>query len=126
MIIFKQFVLNGMICMVSFLTYGQTTNLPPNAKTKTKGVTEIDISQELDAINQYNQNSPIKAKPLKLLNEDEWTTLELNNPDEFNYYRAAQNYYDELSHRVKCALTTDQLWTIYFYDQDMKDELLNY
>lgn len=119
------FILIGVLLLSSGI-YAQQYNIPPNAQTKTKAITTIDVSEELNNLGQFTPDSPVKAKPMKQLTAAEWEALETSNPDEYIYYQEALEYYNQLSHQVKCALTSDQLWTIYIYDQALKDQLLNY
>ena len=69
----------------------------------------------------------VRAKFIKEgLTEQDWSNLERDNPDQFEYYAQAKSYYDNLSLRVKTILCTEDLWHIYMFRQDLKEKLINY
>jgi hypothetical protein len=119
----------SLILLMFFATRGafsQVYNIPPNARIQGKAETEIDISKQLSHLDDFDVNSPIKAMPLRSLTQSEWTSLEQTNPDEYVYYQEAKDYYESLPRKIKCALTTEELWAVYYFDTALSDQLLSY
>lgn len=93
-------------------------NLPPDAAFAPKLFQEIDYSYKLD----QNLNLPINKKFLKF-SEEELIVLKKKNKKTFNYYLQAKDYFNCLSDKVKKSYTVNELWYIYMYDRDLKNNL---
>lgn len=110
----------------TYALHAQVYNIPPNARIQNKAESEIDISEQLSHLDDYDTTSPVKALPLRSLTETEWENLQQSDPDKYIYYQEAKDYYESLPRKIKCALTTEELWSVYYFDPALSNQLLSY
>jgi hypothetical protein len=110
-----------MISLVTIVVYSQDItkfNLPPGTAFAPKLFQEIDYSYKLD----QNLNLPINKKFLKF-SKEELIVLKKKNKKTLNYYLQAKDYFNCLSDKVKKSYTVNELWYIYVFDRDLKNNL---
>ena len=111
-------------------TEGNNYDLPPGAVIKPKADLNRDLSGKINELRFKSISSDdleINAEFIKadLTNED-WERLKVTNPDEFDYYQRALEYYEALSPKVKTILNTDELWHLYMFDLKTREEIKQY
>ena len=110
-------------------SYGQT-NTPPGSIILPKTDTEVDYSYKLLEMNVVNSVSAILeqpiAQPIIDITAEEFALMQIEQPEHYVYYTEALNYYNSLSINIKRTFTTYELWYVYFFDQELKNNLLNY
>lgn len=131
----KNFILIFFLgCFFSPLcTFGQTPgnkkgyaaekyNLPPGAVLMPKGVTDVDYSYKLQESVNGNDS---KTTCLQFLNsfKKDLTEIKNNFPKEYEYYAAAENYFNSLSDKVKVLFNAEELRYVYIFDQELKNKL---
>ena len=124
-----------LIALISSLSYGQESsrnpysnnkiegfNLPPEAKLIVKKHERIDYNYKL---NGSYSNEPLEKNYLFKFTDEEFNNLKNKNHETYLYYQKANNYFMSLSDKVKAALTVEELWYIYMYDNNLKNKLPN-
>ena len=117
---------------ISAQTDAEVSNydLPPGAFLSPKFDTDKDMSEIINEIKHKaveNSNEDEKAKFLKPdITQEDWDRLKKYNPEEYEYYQRALNFYDNLSERVKIIIDTDDLWYIYKFKVESREELTKY
>ena len=102
-------------------------NIPPGALIMPKSDLTVDYSHLLPEIEAASGTSGyVRAQFIKEISQEDWTNMQVNDPEAYAYYSAAKTFYDNLSPKVKVVLTTEQLWHIYMFDQRLKNQLTNY
>ena len=122
-----------MILCFSFCgqSYGQNLerpsnnyNLPPGVVFSKKFITTLDLSFKLKGISNpqsYNDND---LRVGKKLSNDQLELLKDIDQANYKYYTTANNYFESLSKKIKELYTTNELWYIYVFDQNLKNKLL--
>jgi hypothetical protein len=98
-------------------------NLPPGAYLKKKFVTDIDLSYKLKGGISTVTYTDSDLKIAKNLSAEELESLKEVDPIVYNYYTSANNFFNSLSSKVKNIYTKVDLWYIYVFDQDLKNQL---
>jgi hypothetical protein len=99
-------------------------NLAPGMVLSPKKVNlEMDYSFMLNEIpatapKNFKNDDFLRVIPKEKL--DYWKASE---PEVYQYYATAKNFYDNLSPKVKAIFSVEVLWHIYFYDQKLKSKL---
>ena len=119
---------NNLLIFIMFLitigAYSQDVtkfNLPPGTGFAPKIFQEIDYSYKL---NDESLNEPIEKKYLFKFSEIKLEEIKSIDPNAYNYYNTANNYFNSLSKSVKRKFTVKELWYIYMYDLKLKNKLL--
>lgn len=118
-------------CLIAQEGASSDFNLPPNVVLSKKfDPNEMDLSRVLNEL-KHQRISPsdykVNAKFIKPgLTDEDWSNMEEDNPDEFAYYREAKAFYDRLSPRVKHILNTEELWFIYMFKREIRNQLTEY
>ncbi len=96
-------------------------NLPPNLALSKKLDVNADYWEKLSLIpNEAPSNSSFEPF-LKDVDVDE---AQNDYPELYNYYMEAQEFHDSLSNKVKVTFTHEELWRIYMFNQELKQELI--
>lgn len=103
--------------------YIASFNLPPGAGYYAKNVDLIDYSFMLEQIPAVNPEKFINDDFLKVYPKEKLDYWKSNEPNIYQYYATAKNFYDNLSSKVKSVLSVEVLWHIYIYDQKLKNKL---
>lgn len=99
-------------------------NLPPDVVLKTKPDKIFNLSDKLNLILECNDTLVFKATFLKEnLSQEDLSNFYTGAT--LDYYSKAMIFYNQLSPKVKAVLTRDELWDVYFYDQNGVITLLN-
>lgn len=99
-------------------------NLPPGIVFGKKFITTIDLSYKLKggvAKDSY-EDSDLKLGKVFLNNDLE--TIKNTDPVNYNYYTAANSFFNSLSQKVKGLYTKNELFYIYVFDQRLKNQLV--
>ncbi len=107
----------GFIWVQSF-----SQNLPPGSIPKPKS-TPFQLETKLNDIYKSSGKGEIKAVFIKNLNGEELSAV--FSGIELEYYQKAMAFYTKLSKKVKVTLSTDELWDVYFYDEEGTKKLLS-
>jgi hypothetical protein len=99
------------------------SNLPPGASLPLK-FEFIDYSYKLSEINSTS-NTTIKEYSDFLQDFTEADLLEMKQLDQlkYNYYMKANEFYKNLSIKVKSLFTHNELWFVYMHDVDLTNKL---
>jgi hypothetical protein len=100
-------------------------NIPPNAIIKPKAINSSDYFSKIDNQPDYSRVSNVESDFKKFLSEDNLKDMELNDKESYSYYLEVLKYFDTLSPKVKALFTADDLWNIYMFHNELKNELLN-
>lgn len=100
--------------------------IPPGAIIKEKSVIKINMDKLHEDIMSRSSDEEIHLPFIKKISEEEWNKLEQNDTESFAYFSEALEYYNQLSNRVKAALTAKELWSIYVYMPKIREKLLTY
>jgi uncharacterized Zn finger protein len=117
-----------LILLASVLVQAQKAvdnnyNLPPGVVLQKKGVEKKDLSYKLNLEN-YSTNQ-LADNFLRKFTKEELMQMENNKDEDYFYYKKANDYFMSLSDKVRKIYTYDELWSIYMFDQDLKQKLTN-
>jgi hypothetical protein len=117
-----------LILLTSVLAQAQKAvdnnyNLPPGVVLQKKGVEKKDLSYKLNLEN-YSTNQ-LADNFLRKFTKEELMQMENNKDEDYFYYKKANDYFMSLSDKVRKIYTYDELWSIYIFDQDLKQKLTN-
>ena len=117
-----------LILLASVLVQAQKAvdnnyNLPPGVVLQKKGVEKKDLSYKLNLEN-YSANQ-LADNFLRKFTKEELMQMENNKDEDYFYYKKANDYFMSLSDKVRKIYTYDELWSIYMFDQDLKQKLTN-
>jgi len=117
---YGKFILLLLIIVAGF-AYGQNSdyNLPPGY-TLMPGKAVIDLSFKLDGKKLEKEISPNELKFLKEIDDSE---LHLTSPQYQQYIQEGKAFINSMSAKVKSIYSTDELWYIYAFDQELKEKL---
>jgi len=115
------------VCTATFaqqtgkFTYeGKEINLPPDAVFSPNSFKFQDYSSKLGTVT----NQSLKKDFMSDFSKEDIHNFKTKYQKEFSYYQEALAYFAKLSDRVNRALSTKELWYIYIYDQELKNNLL--
>jgi len=115
------------VCTATFaqqtgkFTYeGKEFNLPPGAVFRPAYFKFHDHSGKLSKVS----NRPLKKDFMDKFSKEDIHNFKTKYQGEYAYYQEALAYFDKLSDKVNKALTVKELWYIYIYDQELKNNLL--
>lgn len=124
----KKFLIIWVVSFASFGAFSQTKisehNLPPGSVLKPKTDTNIDYSYKLSEIPPQSPQNAIYDDFLKDWSAEDLEITKNKEPKLYAYLIEAQNYHNALSDKVKVTFSFDELWYIYVFDQELKNELL--
>jgi len=103
-----------------FTFQGKEINLPPDAVFSPNSFKFQDYSSKLGTVT----NQSLKKDFMADFSKEDIHNFKTKYQDEYAYYQEALIYFDKLSDRVNKALTVKELWYIYIYDQELKNNLL--
>jgi len=103
-----------------FTYQGKEINLPPDAVFRPKFFKFIDHSEKLNSVS----NQALKKDFMAEYSEEDIKHYKTTNPTDYAYYQEAIAYFNKLSDKVNRAFTVKELWYIYMYDQELKNNLL--
>jgi hypothetical protein len=117
-----------LILLTSVLAQAQKAvdnnyNLPPGVVLQKKGVEKKDLSYKLNLEN-YSTNQ-LADNFLRKFTKEELMQMENDKGEDYFYYKKANDYFMSLSDKVRKIYTYDELWSIYMFDQDLKQKLTN-
>jgi uncharacterized Zn finger protein len=117
-----------LILLTSVLAQAQKAvdnnyNLPPGVVLQKKGVEKKDLSYKLNLEN-YSANQ-LADNFLRKFTKEELMQMENDKSEDYFYYKKANDYFMSLSDKVRKIYTYDELWSIYMFDQDLKQKLTN-
>jgi len=117
-----------LILLASVLAQAQKAvdnnyNLPPGVVLQKKGVEKKDLSYKLNLEN-YSTNQ-LADNFLRKFTKEELMQMENDKGEDYFYYKKANDYFMSLSDKVRKIYTYDELWSIYMFDQDLKQKLTN-
>ncbi|MES2545476.1 MAG: hypothetical protein V4548_11355 [Bacteroidota bacterium] len=98
-------------------------NLAPGMVFSPKKVNLIDYSFMLEQIPTVEPKKFMNDDFLKIIPKEKLDYWKSSEPQVYQYYATAKNFYDNLSNKVKSVLSVDVLWHIYFYDVKLKNQL---
>jgi hypothetical protein len=111
--------------IISFCSFSQSNsdyNLPPGAVLKPKAKIE-DLSYKLgDLQNTVSQNY-VEQNFLKDFSSEDLVSMQIEAPEMYSYYMTANDFYINLSPRVKSIFTVNELWDIYYFDANLKQQI---
>ncbi len=99
-------------------------NIPPGVVFSKKFITTLDLSYRLKGVSNpqsYNDND---LRVGKKLSNDQLESLKDIDQANYKYYTTANDYFESLSKKIKELYTTNELWYIYVFDQNLKNKLL--
>jgi len=115
------------VCTATFaqqtgkFTYkGKEVNLPPDAIFRPKFFKFIDYSEKLNTVT----NQSLDKNFMSDFSKEDIHNFKTKYQDEYVYYQEALTYFNKLSDKVNRALTVKELWYVYMYDQELKNNLL--
>jgi hypothetical protein len=100
-------------------------NLPPGFTLYPKTDSTIDYSEKLFNEPNYKQIGVVNRQFKSVMTEENYVDMQLNDMDSYNYYKEAEVYFDRLSDKVKAIYTADEIWYIYYFDTNLKNQLLS-
>ena len=111
--------------LLCFLGYAQSEkfNLPPGAKITPKTITDTDYSYKLNQL----ESAPSDFEEeyfFKNFNQEDLKEREALDEEYKRYCDEARSFYRALSNTVKHNFTVYEIWYIYQFDQDLKNQLL--
>jgi hypothetical protein len=98
-------------------------NFPPGLALPMKFNVNLDLSHKLnhtESLRAYNDSELRVGKILTLEQLEELKEIDKVN---YDYYTTANNYFENLSKKIKEIYTKNELWYIYVFDQKLKDKL---
>lgn len=98
-------------------------NTPPDGFIMNKAYLGTNYYSKLQKLNDTLSITGQKATFLRPFTPEDWIYLQQHQPESYNYYTAAKNWYENLPQRMLTLFTTEELWYIYFYDQQLKYKL---
>ena len=97
-------------------------NLAPGVVAK-KNVKIDDLSFKLSEIQYANQSLNKTEVFLYQYSLEELESMSKNAPDSYKYYMKANEFYIDLSNKVKNVFSIYELWDIYIFDEVLKIKL---
>jgi hypothetical protein len=117
--------LGFLLLSISLHAQQQEVNLPPGSVVKSKYTIYRDLSYKLNQEPNYSQVESVNTELFKDLTESNLLEMKTNDPESFEYYNEAANYFKSLSTKVKALFTSEELWYVYQFDQNLKETLKN-
>jgi hypothetical protein len=100
-------------------------NTPPNAVLLPKAAKSVDFFEKVNNQPDYSKVSQVESDFRRFLSKDDLNDMEINDKASYQYYVEALNFFEMLSPKVKALFTADDLWNIYMFHSDFKNQLLN-
>lgn len=124
----KQLLLSTILLFSVLSAYSQSNqgfNLPPGSVLNKKAEINKDFSAKLQLLQSGNFDIT-KANQSEFLFQYSSSEIELmktESPESYNYYKIADDYYNNLSPKVKAVFSVDDIWNIYMFNQKLKAQL---
>jgi Glu-tRNA(Gln) amidotransferase subunit E-like FAD-binding protein len=100
-------------------------NLPPGAVLYPKTDPSIDYSEKLYGESNYKQIVIVNQQFKSVMTPENYADMQANDLASYNYYKEAEAYFDQLSDKVKALFTANEIWYIYYFDTNLKNQLLS-
>jgi hypothetical protein len=120
-----------LFILFNFSTFSQTRlneekkiNLPPGAVMPLK-FDFIDYSYKLDNISSIKVKSIEKENFLFEFSEEDLILMKETALDKYQYYMKANDFYNNLSIKVRTLYTMQELWFIYSYDIQLTNKIIS-
>lgn len=112
--------------------YGQSTdskstnnyNLPPGVVFTKKFITTLDLSYKLNGTPKKQDYIDSELRVSKNFTIDQLESIKDIDPVNYEYYKTANVFFNNLSLKIKNLYTINELWYIYVFDQQLKNKLL--
>ena len=114
-----------ILVIASFSSKAQQYNIPPGNVLPMKVDTRADYWHKLDLIPEGKNKNAKYDDFLKELSKDDLSEMKANNKPVYDYYMEAKTFHNNLSDRVKVTFTWDELWEIYMFNPELKNELIS-
>jgi hypothetical protein len=98
-------------------------NLPPGAVLKPNAKIE-DLSYKLGDLPDKVDQNYIEQNFLEHFTSDELNAMQTESSSLYSYYMEANDFYTKLSPRVKSIFSVNELWDIYYFDADLKQQII--
>ncbi len=105
-------------------TLAQNYNIPPGVVFSMKFDTTLDLSYKLHGTAKSISYNDSELRVGKILTSEQLDSLKGIDIVNYEYYTSANLYFDKLSEKVKKLYTKNELWYIYVFDQNLKNNLL--
>lgn len=99
-------------------------NLPPGSVMPFK-FDFIDYSYKLDNISSIKVESYEKDNFLFEFSEEDLIQMKERAPEKYRYYMKANDFYINLSNKIRTLYTIQELWYIYSYDDQLTNKIIS-
>lgn len=102
----------------------QNYNIPPGIVFPMKFDTTLDLSYKLNGTINLKTYKDSELRVGKVLSPEQLESLKEIDIENYQYYTTANLYFEKLSLKVTNLYTKNELWYIYIFDQNLKNNLL--
>ncbi len=118
------------ILISNFVSFGQTNineinkiNLPPGSQMPLK-FEFIDYSYKLDNISSGDVKLTEDKNFLQEFSDADLLDMKTTSSSRYQYYIKANEFYKNLSNKVKAVFSVKELWYVYMFDLNLTSKLM--